>query len=249
MYQKTKHQIDLERRFSEPDFAETFLNAEKTKTEIDLERHFNDPKSARGLTVAMFLRMARKPARLPIERLLELLKERARLIESAPESLPDWKRIVESSEATIFSESNSPVSQLDREIDKLLARYPPQRLRMRAYSEVKVREAEVAEALKTMAEDGLKVLDRLRMCRGCGEWLYAIKSDRVTCGDECRHKKYAQSEFYKERARQQSKIKYWSDKCRLAVSLAAKTKANEKLQTAKAKLDNLKLDKLKGERK
>lgn len=223
---------------------------QKTKQELDFERLFSDPKAARGLTVAMFLRQARKPARLRIERIIELLKERARLIESAPESLPDWKMIVESSEAAILTESDSPVFQLNNEIDKLLARYKPPRLRMemptrslerlRTDSHNRTREAEVALALKTMADDGLKVLDRLRMCRGCGEWLYATRADQVNCDADCRHIRYAQSDFYKVRARLQSKIKYWSDKRRLAVSLAARTKANEKLQTAKAELDKMK---------
>jgi multidrug resistance efflux pump len=62
----------------------------------------------------------------------------------------------------------------------------------------------------------------------------------VNCDADCRHIRYAQSDFYKVRARLQSKIKYWSDKRRLAVSLAARTKANEKLQTAKAELDKMK---------
>jgi hypothetical protein len=223
---------------------------QKTKQEIDFERWVSDPKAARGLTVAMFLRGAKKPAHQRIERILDLLKARAKLIESVPESLPDWKRIVETSEATILSESNSPVFQLNRGIDKLLARYKPPRLRMemptkslerlRIDSQTRTREAEVAQALKIIAEDGSRALDLLRTCRGCGEWLYATKADRVTCDAACRHVKYAQGDFYKKRAKLQSKINYWTNEYRIAVSLARREKADEKLQTAKAELESLK---------
>lgn len=212
--------------------------AKQQKSWNAFQRRVSHPITAHGLTVVMFLVDAKKPARQRIERILDLLKAKARLIESAPESLPNWKKIVESSGATILSESNSPVFQLNLEIDKLLAGYKP-RLQMALPTQA-LRESEAALALKEISAYGLAVLDLFRKCEESGErakWFFATRPDQKFCSAKCRHKALEQTPEFKVSRKLYAREQYWSERERDLQYRIKNLSETREGQKTKAELD------------
>jgi hypothetical protein len=105
---------------------------------------------------------------------------------------------------------------LAREISKRLAKYPSI-LEVKPDGEVKshgvlrfseritTREGLVARYIFHLAEEDL--LYNIRDCM-CGKLFYATRSDQKSCTSACRHKRYEQTEEFKQKRRDQARENY-----------------------------------------
>jgi hypothetical protein len=66
-------------------------------------------------------------------------------------------------------------------------------------------EIQAAHAILDLARFG--VLDRVRTCH-CGTWFYAARSNRVHCGESCKHKRYANSDQFRKHRREYARELY-----------------------------------------
>jgi hypothetical protein len=66
-------------------------------------------------------------------------------------------------------------------------------------------EVQAAHAILDLARFG--VLDRVRTCH-CGTWFYAARSNRVHCGESCKHKRYANSDQFRKHRREYARELY-----------------------------------------
>lgn len=218
-----------------------------------------------GQTVASFLNEGEEPARLRIEEFVSELLEVTKQSEFAPDD-EQWETI---GEGQFLPEPNSQLSQRVHSIErKMNRRYKPSfRIiiptkgdpRLRFLSVGDTTEAEVAIALKTLAQEGWSTLSLLRKCGGCSKpnkatWFFASRSDKKCCDVTCRQKKLEATRHFRESRNLYMKIKYWRERGRdlrsrianlpetrkrqkTEAQLMAEAKLKEKLEAARAKIE------------
>ena len=218
---------------------------EKKDREKAFERRWGDPTIARGMMLAHFLNRS-SPASRRILDILELFRKAVEAAHSAPNGLPRYERIEESSEITIQSTHNWSGFQSMNSANELLKKYKVSlRLEtqtngvslLRSTPQHETSESEAAHAVVMLAEAGWGNLSLLRRCRGCEEWFFAERKDKVSCNNDCRSTNRERNHFYKTRDRLKQKIRYWANKP--TASPKAKAAATERKKAAEQELKAL----------
>jgi hypothetical protein len=96
--------------------------------------------------------------------------------------------------------SSPPEPEQTEEVKANAARFMAERAHEPPYEEV-----QAAHAILDLARFG--VLDRVRTCH-CGTWFYAARSNRVHCGESCKHKRYANSDQFRKHRREYARELY-----------------------------------------
>lgn len=101
-----------------------------------------------------------------------------------------------------FEQDFPPEEELEQteEMKANMARHIASRAHIPPYYEV-----QAAHAILDLARFG--VLDRIRTCH-CGTWFYAARSNRVHCGESCKHKRYANSDQFRKHRREYARKLY-----------------------------------------
>lgn len=154
----------------------------------------------------MFLIAAKKPARLRIEKLLELLRLKAAQGTSQGNAVSDLE---------IDGSFVHLVPPLDSQIEELLNRYAP-RLRLELFKfDYVSKEAEAADSALALYREGRSTLDLLRKCEEsseCGKPFFATRPDQKFCSPKCRHKALEKTEKFKESRKLYAREQYWRER-------------------------------------
>lgn len=212
------------------------------------ERWLKQPSTASGLRLTFYLNSqaeSEDPGRQKILSFLQDMRELQHLIETSPESIPEWQSAeIEGSNIMVRRDDEWPGLELHRKIESALSKYSPRlRIQIPSRTDPQIRsivapetdEADAATALVALSEAGK--LSLVRQCEGCRQWIYVQTSNKKTCDENCRGRKYRNTDRFKEDRRLYMQIRYWETESKDLLSKIRNLSRSREDQEAKVGLE------------